>query len=118
MTQRVRSKAFACLLRQEVAYFDRSENSSGAICARLSTDASAVQQMIGSRLGIIVETLALSCFGLLFGMLFSWQLTIIVFAPFLILSVVVYLTVRSEMWLSEQYSLIRTQASSVRSDCY
>ncbi|CAF4619274.1 unnamed protein product, partial [Rotaria sp. Silwood2] len=45
LTQRIRSKAFACLLRQEVTYFDRPENSSGAICARLSSDASAVQEM-------------------------------------------------------------------------
>ncbi|CAF4380262.1 unnamed protein product, partial [Rotaria sordida] len=28
LTERIRSKAFACLLRQEVAYFDRPENSS------------------------------------------------------------------------------------------
>ncbi|CAF1151950.1 unnamed protein product [Rotaria sordida] len=40
LTQRIRSKAFECLLRQEVAYFDRPENSSGAICVRLSSDAS------------------------------------------------------------------------------
>ncbi|CAF4651778.1 unnamed protein product [Rotaria sp. Silwood1] len=45
LTQRIRSKAFACLLRQEVAYFDRPENSSGAICTRLSSDASAIQEM-------------------------------------------------------------------------
>ncbi|CAF1473293.1 unnamed protein product [Rotaria sordida] len=30
LAQRIRSKAFACLLRQEVAYFDRPENNSGA----------------------------------------------------------------------------------------
>ncbi|CAF3793301.1 unnamed protein product [Rotaria sordida] len=29
LAQRIRSKAFACLLRQEVAYFDRPENNSG-----------------------------------------------------------------------------------------
>ncbi|CAF2990204.1 unnamed protein product [Rotaria sp. Silwood2] len=46
LTQRIRSKAFACLLRQEVAYFDRPENSSGAICVRLSSDASAIQEML------------------------------------------------------------------------
>ncbi|CAF4724925.1 unnamed protein product [Rotaria sp. Silwood1] len=45
LTQRIRSKAFACLLRQEVAYFDRPENSSGAICTRLSSGASAIQEM-------------------------------------------------------------------------
>ncbi|CAF0927629.1 unnamed protein product [Rotaria sordida] len=67
LTQRIRSKAFACLLRQEVAYFDRPENSSGAICARLSSDASAVQEMTGTRLGIICEAVALSFFGILFG---------------------------------------------------
>ncbi|CAF3680698.1 unnamed protein product [Rotaria sp. Silwood1] len=55
LTQRIRSKAFACLLRQEVAYFDRPENSSGAICTRLSSDASAIQEMSGARLGNICE---------------------------------------------------------------
>ncbi|CAF4899338.1 unnamed protein product, partial [Rotaria sp. Silwood1] len=60
LTQRIRSKAFACLLRQEVAYFDRLENSSGAICVRLSSDASAVQEMTGTRLGAICEVLSLA----------------------------------------------------------
>ncbi|CAF3977054.1 unnamed protein product [Rotaria sordida] len=60
LMQRIRSKAFACLLRQEVAYFDRPENSSGAICTRLSSDASAIQEITGARLGIICEGIALS----------------------------------------------------------
>ncbi|CAF4034340.1 unnamed protein product [Rotaria sp. Silwood2] len=59
LTQRIRVQAFACLLRQEVAYFDRPENNSGAIFTRLSSDASAIQEMIGTRLGVICETLAL-----------------------------------------------------------
>ncbi|CAF3920069.1 unnamed protein product [Rotaria sp. Silwood1] len=53
LTQRIRSKAFASLLRQEVAYFDRPENNSGAICTRLSSDASAIQEMTGARLGVL-----------------------------------------------------------------
>ncbi|CAF4011821.1 unnamed protein product [Rotaria sp. Silwood2] len=48
LTQRIRSKAFACLFRQEIAYFDRPENSSGAICTRLSSGALAVQEMAGT----------------------------------------------------------------------
>ncbi|CAF3317065.1 unnamed protein product [Rotaria sp. Silwood2] len=63
LTQRIRSKAFACLLRQEVAYFDRPENSSGAICNRLSSDASAIQEMTGTRLGVIFEAIALTLVG-------------------------------------------------------
>ncbi|CAF4830291.1 unnamed protein product, partial [Rotaria sp. Silwood1] len=52
LTYRIRAKAFSCFLRQEVAYFDREENNSSAICARLSSDALAVQQMTGIRLGV------------------------------------------------------------------
>ncbi|CAF3806159.1 unnamed protein product, partial [Rotaria sp. Silwood1] len=63
LTQRIRSKTFSCLLRQEVAYFDRPENSSGAICTRLSSDASAIQEMTGTRLGVICEILSLSVFA-------------------------------------------------------
>jgi len=113
LTQRIRSKAFACLLHQEVAYFDRPENSSSAICTRLSTDASAVQQMIGTRLGIICESLAVICFGLLFGMFFNWQLTIIIFIPFIILLVVTYLSIFCAIWFKQKTVLIRGQASAV-----
>ncbi|CAF1492236.1 unnamed protein product [Rotaria sp. Silwood1] len=88
LIQRIRSKAFACLLRQEVAYFDRPENSSGAICVRLSSDASAVKDITGSRLGVICEATALSFFGILFGCLISWQLTLIVFGAVVIQCIV------------------------------
>ncbi|CAF3082654.1 unnamed protein product [Rotaria sp. Silwood2] len=71
LTERIRSKAFACLLRQEVAYFDRPENSSGAICVRLSSDALAVQEMTGTRLGAICEVGAMSFFAILSGCFLS-----------------------------------------------
>ncbi|CAF4609428.1 unnamed protein product [Rotaria sp. Silwood1] len=58
LTQRIRSKTFSCLLRQEVAYFDRPENSSDAICTRLSSDAPAIQEMTGTRLGLAVEVIS------------------------------------------------------------
>ncbi len=118
MTQRIRSKAFACLLRQEVAYFDQPENSSGAICARLSSDALAIQQMTGTRLGIICESLALFGFGLLFGIFFSWQLTLIVFIPTPIYLIISCLSVRLEIWYNKQFAFILNRASTVRLNCY
>ncbi|CAF3902571.1 unnamed protein product [Rotaria sp. Silwood1] len=111
LTQRIRSKAFACLLRQEVAYFDRPKNSSGAICARLSSDASAVQEMTGTRLGVICEAVALSFFGILFGCFISWQLTLIVFAPLFFLFLIVYGEVSVRSWMTQQSGLINGRAS-------
>ncbi|CAF3824275.1 unnamed protein product [Rotaria magnacalcarata] len=46
LTQRIRSKAFGCLFRQEVAYFDRSEKTSGAISVHLSSDAAAFKKWL------------------------------------------------------------------------
>ncbi len=43
LTMRLRKMAFAAILRQEIAWFDKSENSTGSLCARLSSDATNVQ---------------------------------------------------------------------------
>ena len=109
----MRSKAFSCLLRQEIAYFDRPENSSGAICNRLSSDAAAVQDLAGKRLGAICEFLALSAFGLGFGLFFSTQLTLIIFIFTIILILIIGGDIASTKWLKYQEKVILERASTV-----
>lgn len=43
LTERIRGWAFQAMLNQEIAWFDDKANGVGTLCARLSTDASAVQ---------------------------------------------------------------------------
>lgn len=43
LTKRLRARIFRHLLRQEVSFFDRPENNTGALCTRLATEASDVQ---------------------------------------------------------------------------
>lgn len=105
--------AFACLLRQDVEYFDRPENSSGAISSRLSSDALAIQQMTGTRLGIIVEAFTMFTVGLILGSLFSWQLTLIVTVLNLIVFFLACMEIRSHAILTERTSVILERASSV-----
>ncbi|CAF1372533.1 unnamed protein product [Adineta ricciae] len=116
LTQRIRLKAFKCLLRQEITYFDQPENSSGAISTRLSTDASAIQQMTGSRLGVICESLAMACFGFTFGIFFNMQLTLIVLIPLIIYIAFTYMNIRFNMWLNQQDGVILEQASSLTTE--
>lgn len=40
---RVRSLAFGAMVKQEIAWFDDKANNTGALCARLSGEASSVQ---------------------------------------------------------------------------
>jgi ATP-binding cassette subfamily B (MDR/TAP) protein 1 len=50
LTMRLRKIVFGTMLRQEIGWFDMEENSTGALCARLSTDASSIQGVRNSTL--------------------------------------------------------------------
>lgn len=43
LTIRVRKETFSAILRQEIGWFDEKANNTGALCARLSLDASKIQ---------------------------------------------------------------------------
>ncbi|CAF1391466.1 unnamed protein product [Adineta steineri] len=113
LVSRIRSKAFACFLRQEVAYFDRPENGSGAICTHLSSNAAAIEDMAGSRLGVICQAFSMSAFGFLLGLYYNWQLTIIIAIPFVIMIIVTTIQIRLSSWLKIQSDLIYSQASTL-----
>ena len=97
-----------------MAYFDRLENSTSAISTRLSSDAQAVQQTMGTLLGIICEALAMIIVGLVIGLLFNYQLTLIVAIPLIIISVVVYSDVRLKRRVFEESGSCIERASGVR----
>ncbi|CAF2136217.1 unnamed protein product [Rotaria magnacalcarata] len=77
LTKRLRSKAFQAILRQDMTFFDREENSTGALCTRLATEASAVQGASGVRFGLIFPYLFAIVAGILLGFAYSWQLTLL-----------------------------------------
>ncbi|CAF4050390.1 unnamed protein product, partial [Adineta steineri] len=113
LVSRLRSKAFACFLRQEVAYFDRSENSSGSICTHLASNAAAIQDMVGTRLGVVCQALSMCTFGFTLGFFYNWQLTIIIAIPFVTLLIVSIIQIRLSSWLKTQSNLIYSQASTL-----
>ncbi|CAF4416013.1 unnamed protein product [Adineta steineri] len=55
------------MLSQEIAWHDRPENHSGALCVRLSSDAEAVQKMTGIRISLLFE--AIGSFGIGFQLM-------------------------------------------------
>ena len=114
MAERIRVKTFACLLRQETAYFDQPENSSGAISLRLSSGATAFEQMVGTRFGVITETVALVSCGFVFGIFFSWQLTLIVSVMCLLMVLVGYMNMLFSTKLRKECQDILHGANTVR----
>ncbi|CAF2075642.1 unnamed protein product [Rotaria magnacalcarata] len=67
LTKRLRSKAFRAVLRQDIAFFDQEEHSTGALCTRLATEVSAVQGARGVLFGLIVKHISGMVVGILLG---------------------------------------------------
>ncbi|KAL8975530.1 MAG: hypothetical protein Q9197_000207 [Variospora fuerteventurae] len=68
LVHRARNQAFRTMLRQDIAFFDREENSAGALTSFLSTETTHLAGMSGTTLGTIlvvtttlVAAIALSC---------------------------------------------------------
>uniref|UniRef100_H2ZPB8 Bile salt export pump n=1 Tax=Ciona savignyi TaxID=51511 RepID=H2ZPB8_CIOSA len=86
LTVRLRKKAFKAMLRQDIAYFDDHRHSPGALCTRLSMDASRVQGCTGVRIGTIIKNFSSLGVALGIAFAFGWKLTLltIAFIPFLV----------------------------------
>ncbi|CAF2142345.1 unnamed protein product, partial [Rotaria magnacalcarata] len=116
LTQKLRAKAFAQLLRQEMAYFDLSENHSGSISNRLSSEALSIQELLGARLGVICEAMATLGFGILLGFVFSWELTLIVFAYIICMFLLAFFQIRWQARLNKCSEHILGQASALAAE--
>ncbi|XP_017766394.1 PREDICTED: multidrug resistance protein homolog 49 isoform X1 [Eufriesea mexicana] len=77
MTTRIRRMAFAAMLRQEMGWYDEDTNSVGALCARLSSDAGAVQGATGTRVGAILQALSTLVLGIGLSMYYTWKMTLV-----------------------------------------
>ncbi|CAD5117028.1 DgyrCDS5857 [Dimorphilus gyrociliatus] len=88
LTRKLRDLTFKALMRQEMAYFDDSDHSVGALTTQLASDASAVQGVSGVRLGTMFQTLSSLGTGLVIAFIYSWKLTlgILAFIPFIIMA--------------------------------
>lgn len=77
MTTRIRRMTFAAMLKQEMGWYDEDANSVGALCARLSSDAGAVQGATGTRVGSILQALSTLVLGIGLSMYYTWKMTLV-----------------------------------------
>ncbi|KAK7244404.1 hypothetical protein RIF29_39225 [Crotalaria pallida] len=80
LIERIRSLTFEKVVHQEISWFDDPANSSGAVGARLSTDASTVRSLVGNTLSLIVQNIATITAGLVIAFTANWILAFIVLA--------------------------------------
>ena len=72
--------------------------------------------MTTNRLGVVFETLAIVIFGIIFGCMVNWQLTIIIFAPLGILFIACLVQDHSYKQMRKKCNGIIEEASRVSYD--
>ncbi|KAJ4832972.1 ABC transporter B member 15 [Turnera subulata] len=80
LTKRVRERMFSKILTFEVGWFDQDENSSGAICSRLTKDANVVRSLVGDRMSLLLQTISAVTIAWTMGLVIAWRLAIVMIA--------------------------------------
>ncbi|KAK6140457.1 hypothetical protein DH2020_025800 [Rehmannia glutinosa] len=116
LIQRIRLMCFEKVVNMEVGWFDKPENSSGVIGARLSTDAALVHALVGDALARLVQEVASAVVGLVIAFEASWQLALIVLALIPLIGFNGYLQMKSVKGFSRDAALMYEEASQVAND--
>ncbi|KAJ7761539.1 P-loop containing nucleoside triphosphate hydrolase protein [Mycena maculata] len=86
LTMKLRSLSFRAVLRQDIEFFDRDENSAGGLTSELSDNPQKVNGLAGVTLGAIVQSCATLVAGAIIGLAIIWKVGLIGIActPFLV----------------------------------
>ncbi|KAM0028052.1 putative ABC-type xenobiotic transporter [Helianthus debilis subsp. tardiflorus] len=116
LIKRIRSLCFEKVVNMEVGWFDKPENSSGAIGARLSADAASVRGLVGDALAQIVQDSSSVATGLFIAFAACWQLALILLALIPLMSVNGYIQMRFMKGFSADARLMYEETSQVVND--
>ncbi|KAI0399242.1 ABC transporter [Xylaria palmicola] len=77
LIHRVRDRAFKAMLRQDVAFFDKEENTPGALTSFLSTETTHVAGLSGVTLGTLLTITTTLISSIILGLAIGWKLALV-----------------------------------------
>ncbi|KAI1777743.1 P-loop containing nucleoside triphosphate hydrolase protein [Hypoxylon cercidicola] len=131
LIHRVRDRAFRTMLRQDVAFFDKDENTAGALTSFLSTETTHVAGLSGVTLGTLLMVTTTLVSAMVVALAFGWKLALVCIATVPVLLACGFFRFymlahfqrrsrrsyeQSASYASEAISAIRTVASLTRED--
>ncbi|KAI0180316.1 P-loop containing nucleoside triphosphate hydrolase protein [Hypoxylon sp. FL1284] len=131
LIHRVRDRAFRTMLRQDVAFFDKDENTAGALTSFLSTETTHVAGLSGVTLGTLLMVTTTLISAMVVALAFGWKLALVCIATVPVLLACGFLRFymlahfqrrsrrsyeQSASYASEAISAIRTVASLTREE--
>lgn len=77
LVHRARDRAFRTMLRQDIAFFDMEENTTGALTSFLSTETTHLAGISGSTLGTLLMVSTTLIAGIIIALAIGWKLALV-----------------------------------------
>ncbi|KAK2358490.1 ABC transporter B family member [Trifolium repens] len=116
LIKRIRLMCFEKIIHMEVGWFDKAENSSGALGARLSTDAASIRTLVGDALGLLVQDIATVMTALVISFEANWQLSLIIIVLVPLILVNGHFQIKSMQGFNTDAKKLYEEASQVAND--
>ncbi|KAJ1766822.1 hypothetical protein IW139_001768 [Coemansia sp. RSA 353] len=95
VTCAVRKRVFTAMVRQDAAFFDERTNGTGALTARLATEAGDVNKTVGEAFPAFIAGAASITSGVAIAFSHDWRLTLVILATLPFLTLAFYMEGRS-----------------------
>ncbi|XP_042462551.1 ABC transporter B family member 11-like isoform X1 [Zingiber officinale] len=116
LIKRIRSMSFDKIVHMEIEWFDKPENSTGAIGARLFVDAAAVRNLVGDTLALLVQNVSTLVAGLAIALLACWQLALLVLALVPLIGLNGWIQLKFMKGLTQDAKVMFEEVSQVATD--
>ncbi|KAK4704235.1 ATP-binding cassette, subfamily B (MDR/TAP), member 1, partial [Phenoliferia sp. Uapishka_3] len=78
----IRVRVFAAILRQDISFFDKEENSTGHLTASVADWAQRINGLMGITLGVILQSTFTLLVGSIVGLSYGWRVSLVGIACF------------------------------------
>ncbi|XP_015582280.1 ABC transporter B family member 9 isoform X1 [Ricinus communis] len=113
LIERISSRSFQRVVHQEISWFDDPTNSSGAVSARLSINATTIETVIGEALPLVIKASTTMITALLIAFTANWILAFVVVAVSPLLFLQGYANAKFMKGFSRDAKVMYEQASQV-----
>ena len=113
ITFKLRCLVFESVLEQEIKWFDRKENSSGTICARISDDGANIQSASGLRIGNLFQSISTFFIIIPLGFYYNWQMALFSLVLFPIIFLSSYLSIKRNALQAKEESKTSKYSSKI-----
>ncbi|XP_057448648.1 ABC transporter B family member 2-like [Lotus japonicus] len=82
LTLRVREMMFAAILKNEIGWFDDTNNTSSMLSSRLESDATLLRTIVVDRSTILLQNVGLVVASFIIAFILNWRITLVVIATY------------------------------------